>query len=368
MGRKILLTPGPVEVGEHVLRAMMKPPISHRSPEFSRLLEGIVERLKKIYSTQGYVAILPGGGTTAVDAMVHSFVGRKSRVLAVVAGEFGERIAETARRAGAQVDVVSFSWGDPARIEAIEGMVDASFYDAVLVVHNETSTGMLQSDLRELARRLCGRVGSILVDAVSSLGAAELRVDEWCLDAVASASHKALASVPGVSFVAVGEESLEKMSGSPALGLDLRTFIRFYEEKRQTPYTPAINALYALDKALDAVEEVGLNAWINMHRERASIVYGEALRRGIEPLVRLERYRSPTVAVFRVPQGIDAGRIVKGLAERGFIVGRGMGPLRDTTIRVGLMGAITEEDLVEAVKGVADIVRKLSHEARAPRK
>ncbi|MCE4613778.1 MAG: alanine--glyoxylate aminotransferase family protein [Desulfurococcales archaeon] len=364
--RRILLTPGPVEVSEQVLHAMARPPISHRSPEFSELLEAIVERLKDIYSTQGHVTVLPGGGTTAVDAMVHSFVGRNSRVLGVAAGEFGERMAESARRTGALVDVVSFSWGDPASVGVVEERVDAGAYDVVLIVHNETSTGMLQSDLEELARRLCGRVGAILVDAVSSLGAAEIRVDEWCLDAVASASHKALGSVPGVSFVAVGEDSLGKMRGSPALGMDLRTFIRFYEERRQTPYTPAINALYALDKALEIVEEKGIDAWIRMYRERASMVYREATRLGVKPLVSLEQYRSPTVAVFKTPPGVDAGRIVKGLADRGFIIGRGMGPLRDKTVRMGLMGAISSESLVEAVRSMAEIVHKLSQEARTP--
>ena len=365
-GRIVLLTPGPVEVDQRVLKAMARPPVSHRSPEFSELLERIIERLRDVYGARGPVVVMPGGGTAAVDAMVHTFIGRGSRVLVASAGEFGDRMAETAKRTGALVDVLSFNWGDPVDASRLLEVVESTRYDALLLVHNETSTGMLQHNLEAIARRLCGMIDLVLVDAVSSLAATELKLEEWCIDAIASASHKAIGSVPGVAFVAVGEDSIAKARGSPALNLDLRTYIRFYAEKRQTPYTPPVNALYALDEALGIIFEHGIEAWIREYRSRASAVYGEALKRGIEPLVREEAFRSTTVAVFKVPPGVDAGSVAGKLAEKGFLVGKGMGKLKKSTVRIGLMGAVTIRDLVEAVRSMDELIQYLSEKPPAP--
>ncbi len=355
--RRKLYTPGPVTPPREVVEAAARPPISHRSEEFHQLYTSVTEKLKKILNMgDGVVALLTGNGTLAVDAMCWSLVRPGEKVLLVSHGVFGDRMSETLRRRGAVVHVLkSPAPGepvDPARV--VEHLEDGG-YTTLALVHNETSMGLAYRDLRELAREASRRGVKVLVDAVSSLAGEELDMS-WGLTAVASASHKALAAPPGASFVALSRRALEELergtsSGTP-LAIDLKLYVDF-DARRETPFTPPVTVLYALDKSLDRILRVGLQAYIEEHRRKAALLYTRLPDKGFKPVVARARYRSNTVAAFWTPEGVDAVELKKRLARKGYQIATGMKEYKNRMIRIGVMGDTSIEELEELVKTIA---------------
>lgn len=357
--RHKLLTPGPVEVHPSVLREASLRVISHRGPEFRGVMEDVVQGLSYLFDVDGGVALLAGSGTTAVDAMVWSCVRRGSRVLVVANGEFGHRAADSARAKGANVHVLEFGWGDRVDAERVLLEVERLKPDAVIIVHNETSTGVINREDEALGRKLCG-VTEVLVDAVSSLAGAELSVREWCLTAAASASHKAIGALPGVSFVAVSRDKLGSLDESVPPSINVGLHVSRYAEKGDTPFTPSITLVLSLRRALEMIREEGLASRIRAQAERAKAFYGEIEREGLSTLPSDASIRSPTVAAVLLPEGVSSRHVAGYLYERGYVVSGGMGFLADSVVRVGMMGNVSKEDLMRAARLISEAARRAS--------
>ncbi len=352
----LLMTAGPVECCPRVLEACSKKMISHRGPEFRKLFNSIEERLNK-FLRASFTAIIAGTGTTAVDAMCWSLVARGEKVAVVIHGEFGERMAETLRRRGAKVIELRANPGRWVPLERLREVLDEGV-DAVALVHNETSTGLLYAELSEIAEECSKRGVKLLVDTVSSAFGEHLDLPNRGTWAIAYASHKALAAPPGACFVSMSSEAVEelgKMRLDVPLLLDLSRYIEF-AKKLETPYTPPISVLWGVEEALNIIEETGLRNWIEAHRERASILYQKLPELGLEPLVKDSKHRSNTVAAFLHPRACE---IVEELRIRGFIVSRGMGSLKNKALRIGVMGCIGVDDVQRLVEELESIVKGL---------
>lgn len=366
-----LLTPGPVSVPDIVLREMARPIISHRDWEFRRLLEDVVSKLMRLFGiSDGSVALLSGTGTTAVDAMIWSLVGPGDKVLALSHGEFGDRMVESLSRAGAKVEVMRAGPGDIVWPERVVERLDEEQYNYIALVHNETSTGtayklQLLSTLATAAYR---RGVGLLVDTVSGLGGEDFAMHKgiW---AAASCSHKALAAPPGVSFIALSPEALEilrKRDPRAPLILDLRRYVDYMEHRRETPYTPPIPQVYALNRALDLILERGVDESVRAHQRRAEILYSSLDNTPLKPVPLKREIRSNTVvALWTV--GVSARLIRERLREKGYIIASGMGRYRDKMIRIGVMGALNSSDIIEFTETLKSILADPSlRSTRAP--
>ena len=346
MSKNLLFIPGPVTCSETVLVAGAQPMIDHRGPAFKDLLVAIEARMKPIFGTSSEIAILGASGTGGLEAAVVNLFGKGDRVLACPIGVFGNRLAAIAREAGAEVDVLETEWGSAIDPEALRATLDAGAYDGVLLTQNETSTGT-QNDMAALAQVTRGRETLVVVDAVSGLGGTPFRMDEWGFDCVVTASQKVLAAPPGIAMVALsarGWERIDACSGA-RFYFDLRK-ARQFATLGQTPWTPPVSVVFALDAALDEYEQTGARA-VYERLER----YARAIRAAARAL-RLELYskegaHSVTVVAIRIPEGTDADAIRKELREqRGVVIGGGQGELKGKIIRIGTMGDLTQTDVL----------------------
>ncbi len=358
----VLLTPGPVEVAERVRRAAAREMISHRGPEFRELLEETTTLLARLGDADEAL-LLAGSGTTAVDAMTWSLVPRGTRVLALVWGEFGERFAQSAMLRGADVEAKEYRWGEAPGPEEVAALLEEDNYEYVLLVHNETSTGLAYRDVEEIARTAKRHGAKLLVDSVSGFPVEELSLGNGVY-AVATASHKALAAPPGVAIVLLSHEAVEeleqrgKQSKDVPPVLDLARYHWFLESRRETPFTPPVPTIYALRETLLAITEKGVEELRREHMERAKVLYEELPRSGYKPLVRNKSYRSNTVTAFRVPGCLDAVIIKKELGRRGYTIATGMGELKKRVIRIGVMGDIGKRDVENAATILSNLAEK----------
>ncbi|MEJ3652999.1 aminotransferase class V-fold PLP-dependent enzyme [Actinomycetes bacterium KLBMP 9759] len=346
---------GPVDVPPEVLAAMTAPVMSHRSAAFRTLLRSVSRRLGPLFGTERDVVVLTCSGTGGLEAAARSVLRPGDRVLSVQIGYFGERFAEIARHAGAEVDVLAAAWGDV--VDPGEVAARAGGYDAVLLTHNETSTGVLGP-----LRAWCEAVRSagdalLLVDVVSSLAAAEVAFDELGVDVAVGVTQKALACPPGLALVAVSERAL-RHAGRPGCGAYYLDLVAAADAARTgtTTWTPAMPQLFALDAALDAVEREGVAA-VRARHERTALACREALAaHGLQVVPRAE-ISSPTVTAVRIPGG-DAERLRDRLAsEHDVWVSSGRGPWRRDVLRIGHMGPVAPERVRSAVESIAALAR-----------
>ncbi|WP_224386934.1 aminotransferase class V-fold PLP-dependent enzyme [Pseudonocardia sp. ICBG1293] len=294
---------GPVEVPTAVLAAMTAPMVSHRSEGFRSDFADVARRLGPVFGTTRDVLVLTCSGTGGLEAAAWSVLRPADRVLSVQIGYFGQRFAEIARRTGARVDELSCEWGevvDPARVAAVAGD-----YDAVLLTHGETSTGVL-GPLRAWSEAVRGAGDALLlVDVVGSLGATEIGFDELGLDVAVGVTQKALACPPGLALVAVSGRALQRARtpGSRAFYLDLAAAADSATE-RTTTWTPALPQLRALGAALDLLHDEGLPAVWERHRRTARACHEALASRGFE-VVPAPEHRSPGVTAVRLPGGVS---------------------------------------------------------------
>ena len=346
--KDLLLLPGPTEVPERVARAGSRPMINHRSPAFSELYESIQRGLKPIFGTEEPIYLLPSSGTGALEAAVVNLFSPGDRILVGVMGAFGKRFADISEAYGLQVDRLEVEWGKLLEADSLAAKLAEAgpgTYKGVLVTHNETSTGVLLR-LAEIGRVVREYGALLVVDAVSGLGGAEIRMDEWGVDAVVTASQKALMTPPGLGFIAVSRRAWEAVEQArlPRYYWDLRQYAKF-AEKNQTPATPPVSLMYALAEALDMIGEEGLPNVYRRHWLMTRMVRAGMRALGFEMLAE-DRYCSPTVTAIRVPEDLEASRLTATLRDRyGVTVAAGQGHLKGKIFRVGHMGSIHPGDL-----------------------
>ncbi|MGI6551085.1 MAG: pyridoxal-phosphate-dependent aminotransferase family protein [Syntrophomonadales bacterium] len=350
--QQYLLLPGPTPVPTSVLRAMSKPMINHRGPEFKELMEEVTAGVKKIYQTKNDVVIFPAAGTGAMEAAVVNFISPGDKVLAISIGVFGDRFAKIAAQFGADVDKLDFTWGQPADPEVVR---DAIARDkdhqikVVLVTHNETSTGVV-NDVKAIKDAMGDHPALLMVDAVSGLGAMNLPTDEWGLDVVVSGSQKAFMLPPGLSFMSVSPRAIEvsKNCKNPKFYWDLESALQ-YLQKGQTPYTPAISLFFGLQEALKLLLDEGLDNVIKRHRFCRDLVRTGVKAMGLTPLAD-DSIASCSLTSVLAPEGIGANKIRKILLDRfGVVVAGGQQKMNDVIFRIGHLGFVRPLDLLSAL-------------------
>jgi alanine-glyoxylate transaminase/serine-glyoxylate transaminase/serine-pyruvate transaminase len=340
---RVLLGPGPSMVHPRVLRSMNTPVVGHLDPDFLAILSDVKALLRFIFQTDNDLTLaVPGTGTSGMDAALSNIIEPGDPMLACVSGYFGERLAEMGRRYGAQVDVTECPWGEVINPDDIAAALRKTSYKAVTLVHAETSTGALQSDITAIAEA-CHQNGALLIlDCVTSLGGLPVEIDAWDVDIAYSAAQKALSAPPGLAPITVSARAEEVISARrtppPVFYLDLQMLKRYWSDTPSYHHTTPISTVYALREALRLAYEEGMEALFERHRVNAEMFWagleGLDLTLFVPPAIRLTTLSTP-----QIPEGIDGAQIKRQLLEGYNIeIAGGFGPLAGKIWRIGLMG------------------------------
>ena len=356
-----LRIPGPIPVPEEILGAMSEPMINHRGPEFKEILYRTTERIKEVFETTNDVYIMTASGTGAMEAAIVNTLSPGDQVLCATVGEFGNRFGEIADVYGAEVTMLAFPYGTAVDLDRLrESLAAERDFKAVLVTHNETSTGVTV-DLEAVAKVVKGESDALLlVDGISSVCSIPVRTDAWRCDVVVTASQKGWMLPPGLSFISFGEKAWEAHAHArmPRFYFDLSEYKRYYEIG-QPPYTPSVSAMFALDLALEKIMAEGMGSVFERH---AAI--GRMTRSGIKELglslFPHESVASDTVTAVNVPDGVDARRLLTLMREEHEVVlAGGQGSLSGKIFRVGHMGLCTPEDIQGVLDALAIVLPRV---------
>jgi aspartate aminotransferase-like enzyme len=344
--KKRLLIPGPTEIDPEIAAAAARPMIGHRGPEMVELLQTTLPRVQRLLNTTNSVYPLACSATGAMEATIRNAA--PGRFLHLVCGAFGQRWSEIRAACGQPGDDLAVEWGQASAPAALREQLQKDAYVAVTLVHNETSTGVL-NPLAELAQVVRSQSDALLcVDTVSSMGAVELQLDRWGVDVCLAGTQKALALAPGLTLCAVSQRALARSEAAPSKGVyfDFLTHERSLA-KWQTPATPAIAQLFQLQLQMQRIEREGLAARYARHaamRDR-TLAFGEA--HGMVPFAAAGA-RSVTVTTLR-SGGRDLAALLSRARERGIILGSGYGKTKGDVFRVGHMGEWTVAELNEVL-------------------
>jgi aspartate aminotransferase-like enzyme len=347
--------PGPAYVPEDTRRAMTREVVAHRSPAFREVYERVTGRLRPVFRTAAECTFATASSTFVMEAAVVSTVERD--VLNLVNGAFSERWHEVCRALGRVADRVEAPWGEAIDPDLVRRALRRKRYEAVTVVHNETSTGAL-SPLAEVARAVREESDALLlVDAVSSLAGAPVETDAWGLDLVLAGTQKALAAPPGLTVFTFAESTASRAAARRHRGY-YGDLLRYRAKHREGGpiTTPAVPVVWALDHQLGRIEAEGVEARWERHRGAAAATARWAAARGFTNLV-ASGARSPTVTCLAPPPGAPAApELVRRLAGRGFTVAGGYGRWKPTTLRIGHMGEVREADLARLFAALDEVL------------
>jgi alanine-glyoxylate transaminase/serine-glyoxylate transaminase/serine-pyruvate transaminase len=357
-GRHFLQTPGPTNLPERVLRAMDRNAINHRGPEFGRLGREVTGKLRQVFQTQGLIGIFPASGTGAWESAMVNTLAQGDRILLVRTGQFAHLWEQLALRHGLDVCALETDWrrgADPDAIAAVLRDDREQRIKAVCVVHSETSTSCLTDvEAVRAAMNQARHPALLMVDAISSLGCAEYRHDDWQVDVTIAGSQKGLMVPPGLSFTAVSDKALAaaRNGGSQRSYWDWEPLVTA-NKTGFFPYTPAVNLFYALSEALDMLLEEGLPTVFARHQR-----YAEATRRavrawGLDLQCQDPRAYAPGVTAIRTPEGHSADRLRSVILDRfNMSLGNGLGRIDDKVFRIGHMGDLGVLQLTGTLTGV----------------
>ncbi len=357
-GRHFLQIPGPTNVPDRVLRAMDRPTMDHRSAEFAELGRTCLEGMRDVFRSTAPVIIYPASGTGAWEAALVNTLSPGDTVLAFETGHFATLWQAMAQRFGLVVEFVPGDWrsgADPARAEEILAADRGHRIKAVMVVHNETSTGV--ASRVHLVRRALDEVGHpalLLVDTISSLGSIDYRHDEWGVDVTVAGSQKGLMLPPGLSFNCISEKALAASRGNRLF----RSYWDWSEMLKHNargffPYTPATNLLYGLKEALAMLREEGLENVFARHRRHAEATRRAVRAWGLEILCTNPEEYSASLTAVLMPAGHDADRLRAVIAERfDMSLGAGLTRLAGKVFRIGHLGDFNDLTLAGTLSGV----------------
>jgi alanine-glyoxylate transaminase/serine-glyoxylate transaminase/serine-pyruvate transaminase len=357
-GHHFLQIPGPSPVPERVLRAIAAPVIDHRSPEFGRLARQVLEGCRQVFKTSSPVIIYPSSGTGAWEAAIVNTLSPGDRVLMVETGHFSVLWRDMAERWGVEVDFIPGDWrhgADPAAIEAKLAEDRLRTIRAVMVVHNETSTGVT-SRIPEI-RNAIDRVGHpalLMVDAISSLGSIDYRHDEWAVDVSVSCSQKGLMLPPGLGFTAISEKAqvASKTNKMPRSYWDWGEMLKS-NTNGFFPYTPATNMLYGLREALAILLDEGLSAVFARHQRLAAATRAAVSAWGLEILCLEPAEYSPVLTAVLMPPGHNPDRLREIVLDSyNMSLGTGLTKLAGKIFRIGHLGACNDLILMGALAGI----------------
>ena len=353
--------PGPTPCPPEVLQAMAGQMINHRGPEFGEMLHDITAKLKQLFQTKNDLYLLTCSGTGGLEAAIVNTLSPGDKVLSVTVGVFGERFTSMAEEFGAEIIPLRFEYGRVADPDEVRRELQREpEIKAVMVTHNETSTGVT-NDLAAISAVVKEFDKLLLVDAVSSMGSIDLPVDKWHCDVAVTASQKGWMVPPGLAMVSVSQEAWQAHARAkmPRFNWDF-TRAKKYLEIGQTPWTPAVSIVFGLSVALDMMLKEGLS---NIFARHAKV--GGAAREGVKSLgLSLfpdEKYASNTVTAVSVRDGMDVKEMLKILREEYQIVlAGGQQSLQGKIFRIGHLGLITEEDIKEIISALKEVLSRVS--------
>lgn len=360
--KQLLMIPGPTPVPQSVLLAGAKPMINHRGPEFAALLAEVTAGLKRVFQTDHDVFILTASGTGGLEAAIVNVLSPGDLVLSVSIGVFGDRFATIAKTFGAKVESLNFEWGqavDPEKLRARLAADKKKDIKAVLVTHNETSTGVA-NDLSTIGPVVREHGALLLVDGISSLLAMDCQTDAWSLDVVVAGSQKAFMIPPGLAFIAISDRAWAAMAGAkmPRFYWDLKK-AKDYLERGQTPWTPAVPQFFQLREALKILEAEGLQACFARHARLAAAVRAGVGALGLK-LFADPAHASNAVTSVKKPDGIEVSALRKLMLQKyGVVLAGGQQQLQNEIFRIGHLGYVSEPEIIATLGALGLALREL---------
>lgn len=353
-----LFIPGPVDVCDDVLESMCKPVIGHREPAISDLLDSLEDGLRKLMYTENTVFTIASSSTGLMEAGVRNLV--KKGCLNIVNGAFSDRWSKITVGNGKETDRLEVEWGDAVDSKVLDEKLSTGEYDAVTLVHNETSTGVMTplDEVAEVLKKYDDIL--LLVDTVSSLAGVKVEVDKLDIDFCLSGTQKCFAVPPGLAMCSVSERAFERANEVEDRGyyFDLLVHKKYWsKERKQTPSTPAISLMYALDYQLQKIlEKEGLENRFKRHREMAEYTRDWAVGKGFEMYPKRKEIMSDTVSCMSNNLDHDLKELSSKLRDRGYVFSNGYGKLKGKAFRVAHMGDRQPEDLKTYLQAIEEIL------------
>ncbi|PIV19359.1 MAG: aminotransferase [Elusimicrobia bacterium CG03_land_8_20_14_0_80_50_18] len=361
MKKEILFSPGPTNVPSEILLEGAKRTIHHRTKAFTAMLEKAEKGLAGAFDTKGDVYILTSSGSGGMETAVVNFLSRNDNVLILNTGAFGRRWANIVKAYGIMADVLEYPWGESFKLRDVEAKLKDKKYKAVLCQLGETSTGTV-NDIKALGG-IMPKDTLLIVDAVSSLMTEEFHMDKWNVDICVSGSQKGLMMPPGLAFIAL-RKGLDAELGKgdlPSFYFSL-VHAKASREKGQTPWTPAVNLIYQLNKALEMLKEEGLDNVIQRHKDMASIARKTVVEMGLELF---SSAPSNGITAVKVPEGMDGSKLIEHICEKyGVRFANGQREYKGKIIRIAHMGYVTVPDILMALNCLWLGLKKYGFKAR----
>jgi aspartate aminotransferase-like enzyme len=358
----LVMLPGPTNVPNRVMNAMLAPVINHRSDDFRVLYKSIVEKTQKVFMTSNDIVLLTTSGTGAVETSVVNLIKKGDKAVIPVNGEFSTRLADLIDSWGGQAIRINAPFGENPPYDKFEEVFDQhKDIKALYVVYNETSTGTTVRYMDKLGE-LAARKGAYFVaDSVSILGGDELPVDKWNIDICLTASQKAIAAPPGVSPISISSRAKKYMQENPppTQYLNLKRYFKYYEEHNETPFTPALPLYYAFREALNMILEEGMENRIRRHKICAEAFYAGLSALGLTPFAKPDARSNVIIAVNYLP-GMDDKKF-RGLLSNEFkvLVAGGFGDLKGKVFRIGSMGEVGSYHVMRTLSSVSSAMNML---------
>ena len=350
------MLPGPTNVPNRVINAMLTPMINHRSDDFRKLYKDIVNKTQTVFETENDVVVLTTSGTGAVETSVINLIKKDDVVIIPVNGEFSTRLADLIDNYGGKTIRINSPYGQNPPIEKIEEAFEKNTnIKALYVVYNETSTGTTLRNLSKLGD-ICKAHGAyFVVDAVSILGGDELPVDKWNVDICFTATQKALAAPPGIAPISISKEAKKYMleNPPPSQYLNLKRYFKYYNDSFETPFTPALSLFYAYQEALNIIIEEGMENRINRHRKCANAFYSGLEALGFTPFADADSRSNVVIAVNYLP-GIDDKKFRELISTKfKVLLAGGFGELKGKVFRVGCMGEVSSYHVMRTLSAIS---------------
>lgn len=365
--KQMLMIPGPTPVPEKVLLAMAKHPIGHRSGDFSKVIGELTENLKWLHQTQNDVVMLTASGTGAMEAGIINFLSPGDRVLVGNNGKFGDRWAKLSKAYGLTVEEIKAEWGQPLDPEAFRAKLAADTdksIKAVIITHSETSTGVL-NDLSAINKAVKEHGQAlIIVDAVTSLGATSVPIDEWGLDVVGSGSQKGYMIPPGLGFVAISPKAWQAYESAklPRFYFDLKKYKKATDEN-SSPFTPPVNLMYGLQASLAMMKAEGLDAIFARHA-RQTLATREAMKALGLTLYAPDNAASPAITAVCT----DEAEKIRSAMRKQFDIALagGQDHLKGKIFRIGHLGFVCDRDILSCVGALESVLQGLGLGSATP--
>ncbi len=362
------MLPGPTNVPNRVMRAMLAPIINHRSDDFVELYTDVVDKTQQVFQTQNDIVALSASGTGAVEAGVINLIKKDDKVIIPVNGEFSNRLAQLIAGQGANVVKLETPPGQNATFDQIKEAFDNNKdVKAFYVVHNETSTGTMVNYLDKVSDLTSRNDAFYVVDSVSLLGGVELPVDKWNVDVCMTGAQKALAAPPGISPISVSPKAKKYMIENPpsTMYFNLARYFKYYEESKHTPFTPALPLLYAYREALTIMLEEGLESVYKRHKVCSDALYSGLSAIGLTPFAK-EEDRSITIVALNYLEGLQ-DKIFRDTLAKKFkvLVAGGFGDLKGKVFRVGCMGEVSPYHVMRTISAISSTLAMMGYETDA---